>query len=66
MAVRKLSEISEGEIIKLKENGSLVDFYVAKHNYESGLNGEGRTLLVRKDIHMGHNHIEQLRNQLYR
>ena len=51
MAVRKLSEISEGEIIKLKENGSLVDFYVAKHNYESGLNGEGRTLLVRKDMH---------------
>ena len=34
-------------IIKLKENGELVDFYVAGHNYESGLNGNGRTLVVR-------------------
>lgn len=32
----------------LNESGSLVPFYIAKHDYESGLNGAGRTLLVRK------------------
>lgn len=42
-----ISALSEGSIVKLKENGALVDFYVAKHNYESGLNGTGRTLLAR-------------------
>lgn len=25
---------AEGSIVKIKENGSLVDFYVAQHNYE--------------------------------
>ena len=43
-----LRDISEGSIVKLNENGSPVEFYVAKHNYESALNGEGRTLLVRR------------------
>lgn len=42
---------AEGSIVKIKENGSLVDFYVAQHNYESGLNGSGRTLVVRKDCY---------------
>ncbi len=46
-----LRDIAEGSVIKLKENGSLVEFYVAKHNYESGLNGSGRTLVVRKDCY---------------
>ena len=46
-----LSELAEGSIVKLNEDGSPVEFYVAKHNYESGLNGTGRTLLVRKSIH---------------
>ena len=46
-----LSNISEGSIVKIKENGIHVDFYVAKHNYESALNGTGRTLLVRKDCY---------------
>ena len=46
-----LGSISEGSVIKLKENGALVEFYVAKHNYESGLNGSGRTLVVRKDCY---------------
>ena len=46
-----LGSISEGSIIKLKENGALAEFYVAKHNYESGLNGSGRTLVVRKDCY---------------
>lgn len=42
-----LSAVAEESIVKLKENGALVDFYVAKHDYESGLNGTGRTLLAR-------------------
>ena len=29
----------------------MVDFYLAKHNYEPGLNGVGRTLVVRKDCY---------------
>ena len=48
-----LSDIAEGSIVKLNESGSPVEFYVAKHGYESALNGEGRTLLVRKDCY-GH------------
>lgn len=39
MATTTLGNKSTGSIIKLKENGTLVDFYVAKHDYESGLNG---------------------------
>ena len=51
MAYVKLGSKAEGSIIKLKENGVLVDFYVAKQNYESGLNGAGRVLVVRKDCY---------------
>ena len=47
MAHVRLGEKEEGSIIKLKENGVLVDFYIAKQNYESGLNGAGRVLVVR-------------------
>lgn len=47
----QLSSIAEGSIVKLNENGSPVEFYVACHNYEAVLNGEGRTLLVRKDCY---------------
>lgn len=46
-----LSDYSEGDIIKLNEGGSPVEFYVSKHDYESGLNGAGRTLVVRKDVY---------------
>ena len=46
-----LSSLAEGSIVKLNENGSPVEFYVAKHNYEAVLNGGGRTLLVRKDCY---------------
>lgn len=46
-----LSTVQEGDIVQLPENGVLVDFYVAKLNYESTLNGTGRTLLVRKDCY---------------
>lgn len=48
---KKLSDFAEGEIVYIKENGSPVEFYVVKHNYESALNGNGRTLLVRKNGH---------------
>lgn len=46
-----LSDYEEGSLIKLNEGGSPVEFYVAKHDYESGLNGAGRTLVVRKDCY---------------
>ena len=51
MATVTLGSKAEGSIIKLKENGVLVDFYIAKQNYESGLNGAGRVLVVRKDCY---------------
>ena len=51
MATTTLGNKSTGSIIKLKENGVLVDFYVACHNYEQSLNGAGRTLVVRKDVY---------------
>ena len=46
-----LGSVAVGSIVKIKENGSPVEFYVAKHDYESGLNGAGRTLVVRKDTY---------------
>lgn len=51
MATTTLGNKSVGSIVKLKENGVLVDFYVAKHDYENGPNGSGRTLVVRKDCY---------------
>lgn len=45
------SNIAVGSIVKLNESGNPVEFYVAKHDYESALNGAGRTLLVRKDCY---------------
>ena len=46
-----IGNVDEGDIIQLRENLVPVDFYVAKHDYESGLNGAGRTLVVRKDCY---------------
>lgn len=43
-----LSTITPGAILMLNESGSPVPFYIAKHDYESGLNGAGRTLVVTK------------------
>ena len=51
MALTTLGSIAVGKIVKIKENGVLTDFYVAKQDYESGLNGSGRVLLVRKDCY---------------
>ena len=46
-----LGNTAVGSIVKLNESNSPVEFYVAEQNYESGLNGAGRTLLVRKDCY---------------
>lgn len=46
-----LSTFAEGSLIKINENSSPVEFYVAKHNYEQELNGAGRTLVVRKNCY---------------
>lgn len=43
-----LSDIAEGSIVYINESGTETPFYVAKHNYESGLNGNGKTLLLRQ------------------
>lgn len=51
MANSLLSTKVAGSIIKIKESGSPVEFIVCKHDYESELNGSGRTLLVRKDCY---------------
>lgn len=48
MASVKLSTKALGSIVKVNENGTAAEFVVACHNYEEGLNGSGRTLLVRK------------------
>ena len=48
---KPLGDFSEGDIIQRNEGGVPVDFYVACHDYESGLNGAGRTLVVRKDVY---------------
>lgn len=44
-----LGNLVEGTLITINENGAPIEFYVAKQNYEAGLNGDGRTLVVRKD-----------------
>ena len=46
-----LNTITPGAILYLNESGRPVPFYIAKHDYESGLNGAGRTLVVRKDCY---------------
>ena len=46
-----LSDLIEGQIVMINENGSPVPFYLACHDYESGLNGEGRILLVRQNAY---------------
>lgn len=46
-----LSQLAEGTLIKILENGSPVEFYLAKRSYEPSLNGEGRELVVRKDVY---------------
>lgn len=46
-----LSQLAEGTLIKIMENGNLVEYFLAKHSYEPRLNGAGRELCVRKDVY---------------
>lgn len=46
-----IGNLAEGTLITIQENGAPVEFYVADHDYQSDLNGTGRTLILRKDIH---------------
>lgn len=46
-----LGSVAAGTVVKINESGAPVEFYVATQNYESGLNGPGRTLLVRKNAY---------------
>lgn len=48
---KTLGQVAEGQLVKLNESGKPVEFYVAKQNYERGLNGAGLVLLVRKDVY---------------
>lgn len=43
-----LFDVAEGGTVLMNEGGNVAEFIVAKHDYESELNGAGRTLLVRK------------------
>lgn len=43
-----LSELAEGTLITINENGAPIQFYIAKQNYEKALNGAGRVLVVRE------------------
>lgn len=49
--VTPIATLDEGSIIKINESGSPAEFYIAKHNYESELNGSGKILVVRKDCY---------------
>lgn len=43
-----LFDVAEGSTVLMNEGGNVAEFIVAKHDYESELNGAGRTLLIRK------------------
>lgn len=47
---RYIKDIAEGTTINVLESGTLTPFVVAKHNYESGLNGNGKHLLIRTKL----------------
>lgn len=42
-----LASVALSTLVTINEGGSPVEFIVAKHDYESGRNGAGRTLLLR-------------------
>ena len=46
-----LGDVTPGTIVNINESGSPVPFYVAQQDYQSTLNGTGRTLMVRKDVY---------------
>lgn len=43
-----LFDVAEGGTVLMDEGSSVAEFIVAKHDYESELNGVGRTFLIRK------------------
>lgn len=43
-----VGSVPEGQVITIHENGSPIEYFVARHNYEAGLNGNGGTLVFRK------------------
>lgn len=45
-----ISQLAEGVSVYINHNGALTEYVVAKHDYESGLNGTGKTLLVSKNV----------------
>lgn len=45
-----LGSLAIGTLVKLNESGKPVEFYVTQHNYQSSLNGTGRTLLTRSSV----------------
>lgn len=46
-----LGDETEGSIVTLLESGAPTQFYVSKQNYQNDINGNGRVLLVRKDVY---------------
>ena len=51
VAGNPVNNLPNGTLINIPENGSPVLFYKAKSDYESDLNGAGRSLVVRKDCY---------------
>ena len=45
-----LGNAKVGSVVTIRENGALTEYLVAAHDYESSLNREGRTLLVRQEF----------------
>lgn len=45
---RKLSEVGTGNYIYINEKGNRKEYSVLKYNYETGLNGSNRTLIMRR------------------
>ena len=46
-----ISELDAGTIVRIKEKGVETDYYLAQHDYQPSLNGSGRVLFVRKELH---------------
>lgn len=57
-----IGELTEGTLITITENGAPVEFYVADHDYQSDLNGNGRTLLLRLECYNQQSWDRQNRN----
>lgn len=45
-----LGNLAEGTIVPMLERGSKVNYIVAKHNYQSDVNGGGHTMLIRAGV----------------